>query len=265
MFLFVSLIISSCFTSASAISNRSELFQKISNAYCIPVEDLQCMDAQTLSRFAQNIDNIELINTEVSYYCIETHADGTCTAYECSEATYDNGIAPLDFNINDGYSWISIRTFVNRESNTNQGNYGALFTWKEVPNFRMHDSVGIALRNGTIIPEDASGFYRCTTADGTVHTQYFTDFTPSLYGVTANFTLYNDDAYYAQQDVAYLIDSFYITEASDVACATYMHQKISLGFSPSFSIAQDGSMSASSGLNIQTSYNTATGACSASF
>lgn len=243
---------------AFAANNNSGL-EKISDGFGIPVEVLEGLDSETIQSLYHDVTTNRLVSAADSYIKVVETESGDIIMEEASYEQYLSEKMSRVGKTDESSGWMRFQTTV-YEVDSTTGLAACAFTWLTPPSPRMTDVVGISLRNGTTKAGTTNGFYSHTSPnDDYDYTFTDSDIRETGAGATATFKLRRSDYVSEANDFVFLRLNFTKDGAAEGVNGTYAHQKISIVFSPSFSIDRLGAISLSGGFNIVNYYAQDTG------
>lgn len=245
-------------TAFAAAPSENQLSQ-ISDGFGIPMDVLADLNSETIRSLYEDVSTNKFISASDSYIKIITQESGEVIMREGTYAEYLRDMSDRVNNTDESSGWMKFHTTV-YEVNSTTGLASCAFTWLTPPTPRMTDVIGVSMRNGTTQYNTTKGFYRHSSPnDNYEYTFQAKDIRESGEGATAKFKLRLSDYTYDTNDFVFLSLNFTKEGNSEGVNGSYAHQKVSITFSPSFSIDRVGKISLSGGFNIVSYYVQDTG------
>ncbi len=196
---------------------------------------------------------MEFISSSEKYYKEIIDEEGISKLIEGSEQEYNQSLKSKAST-----NWLKMTsTLASKDSRI--GTASLRCEWLIRPTFCQTDILGVNVKQGSIIKNTQTGIYFKTYTDGnTKHVDYNSnDVVVTNAGTILKVDL---DPGYDKLIAKHVITTktdFYKESGSEQLTSTYLHQRMSISLSPSFSFTSDGKLSVSGGINIGASYDAA--------
>ena len=222
-----------------------EIYQKISDTFGMPIEDIEGIELSELSYMVEDIENgAEVVGEDTVFVKITESRKGI---YEMEEYTEDEAVkehvyAPISYSISstatDSTSWMKIKSILLSVDSTH-GAAALNAEWINTPSFRLCDIMGIHLKYGDVVRNTGYGYFICKyNQNGTIKSKRtsISNFKYSTSGMTGHARLYNPTDYPVVGDTGYLYCRFEKTGSREAIDTSYWHQQLRLNLNPTISI-----------------------------
>ena len=230
-----------------------ETKEKIAQIYLLDQETVNAMSDEDILPYLDGIETAEFVSSEEKYYKEIEDKNGEMVLVEGSKSEYQK-----DLQSRASTSWLKMTSSLSSKD-SRVGIASLRCEWLVRPTLCQTDVLGLNVKQGSIAQNSQLGTYTTYFNDGT---SSVTRYLSSAFDVTNEGALVKvklDPGYnkLVTKHVMTASTSFYKELNSEQLVTSYLHQKVSIGFSPSFSFDAGGKLSLGGGLNLFTYFDDA--------